>query len=35
MTAEYRAYALVEGRGESAQAAVSALANNLRELAAK
>jgi hypothetical protein len=33
--AEYRAYALVEGRGDSAQGALSALANNLRELAAK
>jgi len=33
--AEYRAHALVEGRGESAEAAVSALVRNLRELAEK
>ena len=33
--AEYRVHALVEGRGDSAQAAVTALARNLGELAAK
>ena len=30
--AEYRVHAIVEGRGDSAQAAVTALARNLREL---
>ncbi len=32
---EYRVPAIVEGRGDSAQAAVTALARALRELAAK
>jgi hypothetical protein len=33
--AQYRAHALVEGRGDSAMGALFALARNLRELAAE